>query len=109
MGWAGILDSMAKSEYSFESLDGSKYWYKNSRLHREDGPAVEWATGCKSWYVNGQLHREDGPALERIPGYMPGKKILEENEYWLFDVKIPKEMFTPEYILEVKLVRIIET
>ena len=23
-----------------------------------------WANGDKSWYLNGKLHREDGPAIE---------------------------------------------
>jgi hypothetical protein len=32
--------------------DGSKFWYLNGKLHREDGPAVEYANGDKSWYLN---------------------------------------------------------
>ena len=44
--------------------DGSKQWYLNGKLHREDGPACEWANGDKSWLLNGQHHREDGPAIE---------------------------------------------
>jgi hypothetical protein len=44
--------------------DGSKYWYLNDELHREDGPAVECANGHKRWYLNGKLHRVDGPAVE---------------------------------------------
>ena len=48
--------------------DGSKCWYRNGQLHREDGPAVEWANGDKFWYRNGQLHREDGPAEEWADG-----------------------------------------
>jgi hypothetical protein len=27
-------------------------WYKNEVLHREDGPAVEYANGNKQWYLN---------------------------------------------------------
>jgi hypothetical protein len=33
--------------------DGSKDWYLNDKLHREDGPAVEYADGTKFWYLNG--------------------------------------------------------
>ncbi len=33
--------------------DGNKYWYLNDKLHREDGPAIEYANGNKSWYING--------------------------------------------------------
>ena len=28
---------------------GTKRWYQNGQLHREDGPAVEYADGTKSW------------------------------------------------------------
>ncbi len=48
--------------------DGTKKWFKNGDLHREDGPAIEWADGTKIWYVDGKLHREDGPAIEYASG-----------------------------------------
>jgi len=38
--------------------NGSKQWFINDKKHREDGPAVEWASGTKSWWLNGNLHRE---------------------------------------------------
>lgn len=37
-----------------EYADGSKEWYQNGKLHREDGPAVEYANGGKEWYRNGE-------------------------------------------------------
>ena len=49
--------------------DGTKEWYVNGKLHREDGPAIEWSDGKKMWYLNGKLHREDGPAVKYIDGY----------------------------------------
>ncbi len=48
--------------------DGTKYWYLGNKLHRENGPAVEFIVGEKYWYLNNQLHREDGPAIEGIRG-----------------------------------------
>ena len=57
---------------------GNKYWYKNDKLHREDGPACEYANGGKSWYKNGELHREDGPARE----YANGNKVWYKNGKW---------------------------
>jgi hypothetical protein len=27
-------------------------WYKDGKLHREDGPAIEWHDGAKSYYLN---------------------------------------------------------
>jgi hypothetical protein len=49
--------------------DGSKFWYLNGILHREDGPAVEYINGNKYWYLNGQRHRIDGPAFEDVNNY----------------------------------------
>ena len=34
--------------------NGTKYWYLNDKLHREDGPAIEWAGGDKRWYLDGK-------------------------------------------------------
>jgi hypothetical protein len=34
--------------------DGTKNWLLNGKLHREDGPAVEWFNGIKQWYLNGK-------------------------------------------------------
>jgi hypothetical protein len=44
--------------------DGNKRWFLNGKLHRQDGPAEEWARGTKRWYLHGKLHRTDGPAVE---------------------------------------------
>ena len=49
---------------AIEWASGSKEWYLNGNLHREDGPAAEWASGSKEWYLHGERHREDGPAAE---------------------------------------------
>ena len=45
-------------------------WYYNSadQLHRENGPAIEYADGTKCWYQNGLLHRTDGPTIEYPDG-----------------------------------------
>jgi len=34
---------------------GNKFWYQNNKLHRTDGPAIEYANGAKYWYQNGKL------------------------------------------------------
>ena len=63
--------------------DGSKEWYLNDKLHREDGPAIEGADGDKIWYLNNKLHREDGPAIEGYDGYkawyLNGKRHREDG------------------------------
>ena len=57
-------------EYTVKVLDnGYKEWFLNGKLHREDGPAIEYSNGDKFWLLNGKLHREDGPACECVNGY----------------------------------------
>ena len=53
---------------AIEYSNGDKYWYLNGKLHRVDGPAIEYVNGDKYWYLNGELHREDGPAIEYTNG-----------------------------------------
>jgi len=57
---------------------GNKFWYKNNLLHREDGPAIEYADGSKEWYIEDKLHRVDGPAVEHLDG----------SEEWYFEDKL---------------------
>ena len=57
-----------KSECKVDEY-GTRSWYLNGKLHRDDGPAIEYASGHKEWYLNGKLHREDGPAIEYSYGY----------------------------------------
>ena len=57
---------------------GTKSWYLEGKLHRTDGPAVEWADGTKEWYLEGKLHRTDGPAFEYANG----------SKEWFFEGKL---------------------
>nr|QMP83504.1 MAG: hypothetical protein [Caudoviricetes sp.] len=63
--------------------DGSRYWLLNGKLHREDGPAMEFTNGNRYWYLNGQLHREDGPAFEYADGdrywYLNGEEYTKKE------------------------------
>jgi hypothetical protein len=58
-------------------LWGTKRYFLNDLLHREDGPAIEWSYGNKEWYQYGKLHRVDGPACE----------YFNEYKYWYFHGK----------------------
>jgi hypothetical protein len=33
---------------------GDKFWYVDNKLHRTDGPAIEWASGSKEWWLDGK-------------------------------------------------------
>jgi len=61
--WAGVGDKpdpelWARKEgapkiYAI-SLGGHKWWYRDGKLHRDDGPAVEYANGTEEWYFYGE-------------------------------------------------------
>ena len=53
---------------AIEYPNGLKCWYFNDERHRKDGPAIEYPDGTKHWYLNGNLHRKDGPAVECSDG-----------------------------------------
>ena len=50
---------------AIEYVSGTREWWVNGKLHRTDGPAIEYASGNREWWVNGKLHRLDGPAIEK--------------------------------------------
>ena len=51
-----------------EYTDGDKFWWQNGLLHRTDGPAIERANGTKEWFQNGHRHRIDGVAIDYANG-----------------------------------------
>ena len=57
------------------------YYNANGQLHRENGPAIEYADGSKSWYKNDQYHRTDGPAIDWTRGrkawYINGEELTK--------------------------------
>jgi len=64
---------------------GTTKWYdfESGKLHRRDGPAIEYADGTKCWYRDGRLHREDGPAVEHVGGskywYLNDRQLSEQE------------------------------
>ncbi|MDE1834752.1 MAG: hypothetical protein KGH64_05445 [Candidatus Micrarchaeota archaeon] len=69
------LEQSETEPVMYLKLNGDKEWrLPNGKLHRTDGPAIEYANGDKEWYLNGQRHRTDGPAFERANG---------DKEWWL--------------------------
>jgi hypothetical protein len=73
------------NSYLEVNVNGTKQWYnENDKLHRLDGPAIEYADGGKSWWVNGERHRLDGPAVEWPNG---------DKEWWIEGNKYTEEQF----------------
>ncbi len=61
--------------------NGTKAWYRDDVLHREEGPAIEYADGSTAWFWDGKLHREKGPAIKYVNG----------SEMWYWDGKLHNE------------------
>lgn len=61
-----------QGEPAIEYKNGTKEWYYNGFLHREDDlPAIEYANGDKEWWQFGKHHRNKGPAI-----------IYGKKQYW---------------------------
>jgi len=67
----GILSNVLENTPSITYPNGTKEWYRDGILHREDGPAVEYSNGDQEWWWLGQKHRFGGPAV-----------ILKNKEYY---------------------------
>ena len=52
-----MKEKVKKGRY-VDSL-GTVSCYKNGKLHREDGPAIEYANGSKEWWLNGVEYTEE--------------------------------------------------
>jgi hypothetical protein len=103
---------------------GTKRWYIDDELHRENGPAIEYANGSKCWYLNGKRHRGDGPAVENVNGYkawyIDGKRHREngpaieyadgDKDWYINDVELTESQFNnrtnKNLILSVKVIEI---
>jgi hypothetical protein len=42
-----------------QCVTGTKFWYKEGRFHRLDGPAIEYTNGRKFWYIDGTEYYEE--------------------------------------------------
>ena len=71
------------------SADGSKWWYLNGNLHREGGPAVEYANGDKCWYLNGKLHRKDINPETGLT--MPAIEYSNGEKFWYLNGKLHRK------------------
>lgn len=85
---------MKASSASCTDTRYEKIWRVNNKIHREGGPAIEYATGTKNWLCCGVPHREDGPAAEcqlrnmwRIDGIYH-KDLTQVASVWYFRGKI---------------------
>jgi hypothetical protein len=89
-----------KNGYYKDEVVGTQEWYLNDKLHREDGPAVIWASGTQYWFLNGKRHREDGPAIIWADGtqswYLHDTYITDEVNKWFDDYNLTYDTLTDE-------------
>jgi len=78
-------------------------WVKSEKIHREDGPAIEFVDGGEIYMQKGKLHRTDGPAFIHITesGEIIHRYYLDGKEYskgeWALETRSPKlESFLSE-------------
>lgn len=111
--WSDMQGVKRIVKYEVDGKLKFEQWYKNDKLHRDDGPANKmWHNNGRifyeEWFIDGKLHRNNGPSiqawykngnqfyqwwhksnlLERIDG--PAVKQFYENgqdwcEYWCKD------------------------
>jgi hypothetical protein len=65
-------------------------WYLNDKLHREDGPALEYVDGRKYWYLEGVEYTKYGHKAEmkRRNNTCNGKIVtIEGKQYELTEIK----------------------
>ena len=89
------------------SSDGTQYWYKDDKLHRDDGPAVIYPDGYQAWWKDGNLHREDGPAIiypnRRQSWYINDKDITDDITNWAKDRNIDLNNFSDDDKMVLKI------
>jgi len=79
---------MSKPECKID-VNGTKRWYLNGNLHRENGPAIEYADGTKCWYLNGKRHRED---INPETGLTcPAIEFANGGKWWYLNDKLHRE------------------
>jgi len=87
-----------------EFTNGTKEWHKNGLLHRLDGPAYITADGHKEWIFRDILHREDGPAIIYADGsknwYLDGIRYKTKEDYFdaLSDEAKSKCLFSEDFL-----------
>jgi len=90
-----------------EWFDGSKEWWVDGKRHRLYGPAIIWHNGTKEWFINGKKHRLDGPAVEYNDGIIEwrikGKRLSnDEVEAWVKENNINLKIKQHQVLFMVK-------
>ena len=89
-------------------MDGSKIWYCDGNIHRNNGHAGTYSNGSQFWAYHGLLHRSNGPAIvdlaRNISSYWangkchrldgPARTLADGSvEYWVNGCKLTEFEF----------------
>ena len=71
----------------YTDVSGNNWWYKDGKLHCEDGPAIKYVNGSEFWFLDGKQHRADGPANVfadgRLTWFLHGEWLGgKANDFW---------------------------
>jgi hypothetical protein len=61
-------------------LTGNKRWWSNGKVHRTDGPAIEWPDGHVQWFLNRQGYTFD-TWLEMNTDLTHEQKVIMKLQY----------------------------
>jgi hypothetical protein len=64
-----------KKIYDVDYDTNGVFWFFDSRIHRELGPAIQYYDGTEVWYKHGVIHREHGCAI----------KYQDGNMHWFYE------------------------
>jgi hypothetical protein len=63
-----------------QSIFGSKFWLLNDKIHRSDGPAVEYTDDTVRWYLNGDKY-EFNEWLDLTTGLTGEEKVMMKLQH----------------------------
>ena len=70
--------------------NGYKFWCLNGKLHREDGPAIEYADGTKSWFLNDKYYTEQEFNDKMNPKVIKELSVEDISKLLGYEVKVVK-------------------
>ena len=73
--------------------NGDKFWYQNDKLHRLDGPAMEWSDGSKDYWIEDEKYSYEDwkKKVEEINNPIKEMTVTELSKLLGYNVKIVKE------------------
>lgn len=75
--------------------DGTQWWYREGKIHRDGGPAVRLANGVEEWWQDNQRHRDGAPAVI-YPATPVVAASLRGVKQWWTRGKLVKEEIPPQ-------------